>query len=258
MPGTLTITVVGGPTEVLDLGGLRLLTDPTFDPPGEYEPRPGVRLEKTRGPAVDPNRLGAVDAVLLSHDQHADNLDVTGREYLAGAPAVFTTVSGAGRLGGNALPLGNWRHIDLYRPDGGCLRVTGVPAQHAPDGLEGATGDVTGFVVSGDDVPSVYVSGDNVSLRIVGEIAERFGPPDVAILHAGAAQVADLGDVTVTLPAEAAAEAARILGARTVVPVHVDGWSHYSEGVDDVRRAFAAAGLADRLLVVEPGAAATV
>jgi L-ascorbate metabolism protein UlaG (beta-lactamase superfamily) len=28
------ITLVGGPTVLLELGGFRLLTDPTFDPPG--------------------------------------------------------------------------------------------------------------------------------------------------------------------------------------------------------------------------------
>ena len=27
---------LGGPTALLELGGLRLLTDPTFDPPGDY------------------------------------------------------------------------------------------------------------------------------------------------------------------------------------------------------------------------------
>ena len=28
--------VVGGPTTVLDLGGLRVVSDPTFDAPGPY------------------------------------------------------------------------------------------------------------------------------------------------------------------------------------------------------------------------------
>ena len=37
MPSALTVLLVGGPTAVLDYAGLRLLTDPTFDPPGEHE-----------------------------------------------------------------------------------------------------------------------------------------------------------------------------------------------------------------------------
>ena len=30
----LQLTYIGGPTALLELGGLRLLTDPTFDPAG--------------------------------------------------------------------------------------------------------------------------------------------------------------------------------------------------------------------------------
>jgi hypothetical protein len=64
------IQAVGGPTAILEVGGLRLLTDPTFDPPGDY-PRPdGPTLVKLAPPALGPDDLGRVDAVLLSHDQH--------------------------------------------------------------------------------------------------------------------------------------------------------------------------------------------
>ena len=55
--------VVGGPTTVLDLGGLRIVSDPTFDAPG-----PHGYLTKTAGPAVAEDQLGPVDLVLVSHD----------------------------------------------------------------------------------------------------------------------------------------------------------------------------------------------
>ncbi len=64
--------VVGGPTTVLDLGGLRVVSDPTFDAPGPYG-----YLTKTAGPAVTDDQLGPVDLVLVSHDNHADNLMTT-------------------------------------------------------------------------------------------------------------------------------------------------------------------------------------
>ena len=92
------IQAVGGPTAILEVGGLRLLTDPTFDPPGDY-PRPdGPTLVKLAPPALGPDDLGRVDAVLLSHDQHADNLDRSGRAYLARVPVTLTTPSGSARL----------------------------------------------------------------------------------------------------------------------------------------------------------------
>jgi L-ascorbate metabolism protein UlaG (beta-lactamase superfamily) len=74
MTAELTVRLVGGPTAVIELGGVRLLTDPTFDPPGDHPIGDRV-LTKTSGPALPAEDLGRVDAVLLSHDQHPDNLD---------------------------------------------------------------------------------------------------------------------------------------------------------------------------------------
>ena len=87
-------TVLGGPTAVLDLGGLRIVSDPTFDDPG-----PHGYLTKTVGPAVTEDQLGPVDLVLVSHDNHPDNLDDRGRALALAAPLVLTTRSGARRLG---------------------------------------------------------------------------------------------------------------------------------------------------------------
>jgi L-ascorbate metabolism protein UlaG (beta-lactamase superfamily) len=81
----MRVQYLGGPTAILEIGGVRLLTDPTFDPPGEYPIGERV-LTKIDGPALDPRQIGRVDAVLLSHDQHPDNLDRAGGEYLRTVP----------------------------------------------------------------------------------------------------------------------------------------------------------------------------
>ncbi|HEX6620957.1 MAG TPA: MBL fold metallo-hydrolase, partial [Solirubrobacteraceae bacterium] len=93
MPSALTVRLVGGPTAVIDYAGLRLLTDPTFDPPGEHE----GGLTKLTGPAVAADDVGAIDAVLLSHDHHSDNLDPGGRAFLPRARRTLTTTAGAER-----------------------------------------------------------------------------------------------------------------------------------------------------------------
>jgi L-ascorbate metabolism protein UlaG (beta-lactamase superfamily) len=248
----LSLRAVGEPTAVLELAGVRLLTDPTFDPPGSYVPRPGVSLTKTAGPALAPDAIGPVDAVLLSHDQHKDNLDDAERVFLADVPQVLTTRSGAERLGG-ATALPNWETVEIGRPDGGNLLVTGVPAQHGPDGTEHLTGEVTGFVLSGDDLPTVYISGDNASLNVVRRIVERLGRVDVAILFVGGAQLPYLGDAYLTLASADAPEATRVLGARCVVPVHCHGWAHFSDSCESLRSAFERAGIRDRLALIAPG-----
>ena len=62
----LTLTRVGGPTMLIEADGFRLVTDPTFDPPGEYQ-LSYVTLTKTSGPALSADKIGPVDAVLISH-----------------------------------------------------------------------------------------------------------------------------------------------------------------------------------------------
>jgi L-ascorbate metabolism protein UlaG (beta-lactamase superfamily) len=64
----VTVTLIGGPTMVIEIAGLRILTDPTFDPPQSYEG--GVLLTKRTGPAIEALKVLPVDVVLLSHDQH--------------------------------------------------------------------------------------------------------------------------------------------------------------------------------------------
>ena len=76
----MQLTHVGGPTVLIDVAGWRILTDPTFDPPGKkYGFGWGTSSTKTVGPAVRLEDVGQVDLVLLSHDHHADNLDDLGR-----------------------------------------------------------------------------------------------------------------------------------------------------------------------------------
>ena len=248
----LRIRYLGGPTAVIEAGGLRLVADPTFDPPGDH-PVGNRVLTKTSGPVLAPAALGPVDAVLLSHDQHPDNLDRLGRAYLAEAPLVLSTASAEARLGGTVRSLPNWQETELDRPGGGQVQVTGVPAQHGPDGTEHVTGEVTGFVLAGADLPRIYVSGDNASLQVVEAIADRFGGVDVAVLFAGGAQTPLLGDAYLTLTSAAAAEAARILRAQHVVPVHFEGWAHFTQGADTLVAAFSSAGLAERLHLLQPG-----
>ncbi|RFS83825.1 MBL fold metallo-hydrolase [Actinomadura spongiicola] len=246
----IPVRVLGGPTAFFEYGGLRFLTDPTFDPPREY-PVPDGRLTKLAPSSAAPGDLGQIDVVLLSHDQHPDNLDHSGRALLADVPLTLTTPGGGQRLGEGARGLADWEAIELDRPGGGTITVTGVPAIHGPgarEEVEPVTGQVVGFVLTGEGLPRIYVSGDNASLDVVEQIAERFDPVDTAILFAGAPRFAVRFDnAPLVLTSAQAAEAVKILGVRRVVPVHYEGWAHFTEGRDELVAAFTAAGLVDRL-----------
>jgi hypothetical protein len=120
---TAQITLIGGPTALIEVAGHRLLTDPTFDPPGDYE-LSYARLTKTGRPAVDGDQIGPIDAVVLSHEQHFDNLDRAGRAFLQRAARVLTTVTGAARLGSNAEGLGPWTTTTLRKSGRDMLHIT--------------------------------------------------------------------------------------------------------------------------------------
>jgi L-ascorbate metabolism protein UlaG (beta-lactamase superfamily) len=237
------VSVLGGPTTVVDIAGLRIVMDPTFDPPG-----PHAYLTKTAGPAVEATALGPVDVVLVSHDDHPDNLDDAGRTLALSVPTLITNPGAAQRLGPRAQGLAPWQTLEL---DG--LRVQAVPAVHGPaDGVRDESGhvncEVTGFVLSGPGLPTIYLSGDNASLAAVKAVADNAGPIDVAVLFIGAARVpAKERGRPLTLTSERAAAAAEVLGAGLVIPAHLDSWAHFSEGIDDVVTAFDEAGIGDVL-----------
>ncbi|MFK4084985.1 MBL fold metallo-hydrolase [Kribbella sp. NPDC020789] len=238
-----TATVLGGPTALIHLAGWTLLTDPTFDAAGtEYQNGP-VMVRKTADPALKPSQLPALDAVLVSHTEHQDNLDTAGRTVTASASEVFTTVAGAEDLGGATVGLEPWQTRTLSKPGRTPLNITAVPARHGPVGTEAITGPVTGFLLHTDDgsAPTVYVSGDTVDLDAMSALADRYGV-DVALLHLGAAGFEAFGDIRLSLTAALAVEARRLLGDPLVVAVHAEGWAHYTEDRNHVQQTFDAAG----------------
>jgi L-ascorbate metabolism protein UlaG (beta-lactamase superfamily) len=251
------VTLVGGPTAVLEIAGLRIITDPTFDPPQTYtdDGTEGTNgITKTAGPALAANEVGPVDVALISHDHHIDNLDRSGREFLTHIRSIFTTAAGAKRLGNGAIGLDDYESTTVALPTGGEMTITGVPAQHGPAGVWQAVGPVIGFALSGKGLPTVYISGDNSSLEVVREIASTIGPVDVALLFVGGAKFDEVaGGAYLTLSNDNAVLAARIMQSATVIPVHADGWAHFSESAEQLREAFGVAGMPERIIVLEPG-----
>lgn len=246
----VVMTLVGGPTVLIEYGGFRLLTDPTFDPPGLYKAAP-VRFEKTTGPALSIEQVGQVDAVLLSHDQHFDNLDGAGREFLKAQPIVYTTKPGAGRLGGGTRGLAPFESCALRHPDGAELLVTATPARHGPVGVEPMSGEVIGFAL-GRRRPGdlLYVTGDTVWFDGTAEVAHRFAP-QVVLMFTGAAE--PRGRFHMTMGSEDALEAAHAFPKSTLVAAHNEGWVHLRETQHQLAEVFAKFGLADRLARFERG-----
>jgi len=237
------ITHIGGPTTLIEVDGWRLLTDPTFDPPGgSYGFGWGSGSRKLAGPAVAASEVGPVDAVLLSHDHHGDNLDAAGRALLPAAGVVVTTASGSKRLGGGARGLEAWETTQLEAPGRPSIEITATPCRHGPPLSRPVAGDVIGFALrwEGQEHGRLWITGDTVLYPALRGVPERL-EVGTMLLHLGCVRFGVTGPLRYSMTGEEAVALCRVVKPRTAIPVHYEGWSHFRQGREDVERAFAAA-----------------
>jgi L-ascorbate metabolism protein UlaG (beta-lactamase superfamily) len=258
----LRLTHVGGPTVLIEIGGWRLLTDPTFDPAGrDYRFGWGTGSRKLAGPAIAAEEIGPIDAVLLSHDHHDDNLDPAGRALLPSAGSVITTVAGAKRLGGNARGLEPWATTRLEAPGRPTIEIAATPCRHGPPLSRPIVGDVVGFALSweGQGHGALWISGDTVLYDGVREVAERLDV-GTALLHLGGVRFPISGPLHYTLTAAQAVELCGAIEPHTAIPIHYEGWKHFRQGREEIEREFAAApaGFRERVRWLPIGAATDV
>ena len=237
------LTHIGGPTVLIEFAGWRLLTDPTFDPAGgRYRFGWGTGSTKLAGPAIAAEELGEIDAVLLSHDHHDDNLDAAGRALLPRAGTVVTTEAGAKRLGGNARGLAPWASVELTAAGKPAIEVTATPCRHGPPLSRPLVGDVVGFALrwDGQEHGVLWISGDTVLYDGVREVTDRLDV-GTAMIHLGGVRFPVTGPLRYTMTADEAVELCGLLRPEAVVPIHYEGWRHFRQGREQIETALAAA-----------------
>ena len=237
----VSLTHIGGPTVLIEVGGWRLLTDPTFDPAGgSYRFGWGTGSRKLAEPAISAAEIGRIDAVLLSHDHHDDNLDAAGRALLPAAGTVVTTVAGAKRLGGNAFGLEPWASTRLEAPGKPPLEITATPCRHGPPLSRPIVGDVVGFALQweGQENGVFWISGDTVLYDGVRQVADRL-QVGTALLHLGGVRFPISGPARYTMTAKEAVELCELIQPQAIIPIHYEGWKHFREGREAIERDFA-------------------
>jgi L-ascorbate metabolism protein UlaG (beta-lactamase superfamily) len=237
MPDTLTF--IGTATTLLRLGGFTLLTDPNFLHRGQraYLGR-GLSSRRRTEPAMQPAELPPLDAVLLSH-LHGDHFDrVAARELDHGLPVV-TTPHAAKRLRrkGFAAATGllPWERTELTRP-GETLRITAIPALHAPGPAQGlllppVLGSVLELRRDGGTALQLYVSGDTLFRReLAGALRDHFPRLDAAVVHLGGTRVLGL---LVTMDGRQGADLLDLLRPALTVPVHHEDYGVFRSPLSD-------------------------
>jgi L-ascorbate metabolism protein UlaG (beta-lactamase superfamily) len=220
----LRATWLGHSTVLIEIDGVRVLTDPVW----------GTRASPTRlaGPKrfqpvpIRLRHLGPIDAVALSHD-HYDHLDLPTVTALARTGVPFVTSLGAGtHLEAFGLPAERIVELDWWqshRLPGTEVEITAAPSQHfSGRGLKDRNATLWSSLVIRSPRHRVFFSGDTGLTTQYGEIRARLGPFDLVMLEVGAFHPA-WGDIH--LGPLNALKAHELLGGGPFLPVH---WGTFS------------------------------
>jgi len=201
--GRASVTWLGHATVLIELDGVRLITDPLL----------GTRvgfLKRAHDP-IDEDAVADLDAVLLSH-LHADHAHVGSLRTLGtGVPLLAPAGSSrwlAGRGFTDVRELAAGQELQLKG-----VRVRATDASHPHGRWYGSRGPAPiGFLVSGSR--TVYFAGDT---DLFGEMEQLAGTVDVALLPiSGWGRTLGPGHLD---PARAA-QATAMIAPRVVVPIH--------------------------------------
>lgn len=252
-----SLVFVGNATVLLRLGGITVLTDPTFVHRHERVSLGyGMHTTRLTDPAMDVADLPPLDLLLLSH-LHGDHFDQVAERDLDHDLPVVTTKQAAADLGGRGfartVAQDTWDRV-LVRKGGRTLSITATPARHGPGVTDLVLPDVNGSVLETDGldgpVRRVWISGDTLVHDALAEIPRRHPDLDLGLVHLGGTRVLGL---LVTMDAEQGVEAVRTVDPHAVVPVHYDDYDVFTSGLDEFLAAAEVAGLRDRVHPVPRG-----
>ncbi|KAG9125762.1 hypothetical protein FRC07_006321 [Ceratobasidium sp. 392] len=256
------MTFIGTATAIISIDDVNWITDPAFDKAGTEYDLQIVILKSLASPALQLHDLPTIDAVLLSHEDHPDNLDTAGRTLLDGR-TVITTPDGANKLKPrpSVHPIHPWETLSL-RIGGKDFKITGTPCVHLPGG------EVTGFIIetasfglNPEGLPNaIYFSGDTIYLEELAQIRKKFHIV-LAILNLGDVRVVLPGSsepLQITLDGKSAVKLIRDLEPDVVVPMHFDSWAHFTEPSAKSAKVFEEEGLKDKIKWLAPAVKTTI
>lgn len=261
MAPSLKVTFIGTATAILEINGVRFITDPFFSPAGsKFVVSPDLAIEVGEDPALQLNQLPTIDAVLLSHEDHPDNLDPLGRQLLDGRH-VFTTMDGAKNLAPRPAVqgLGPWDEKGVSIA-GKRFHIIGAPTKHVTGN------ECIGFIITGEDfgvgregLPNaIYFSGDTVHIPELKKMADRYHIR-AAVMNLGNAHIpVDLSvpkgpHYQITMDGKSAAQLFREIKADVLIPMHYESWKHFTQFGQELRQTFQDEGVSDKVHWLDAG-----
>jgi L-ascorbate metabolism protein UlaG (beta-lactamase superfamily) len=241
-------------TFLLTINDLTFLVDPMLSPAEAMDPIanagnqrriPMVELPLSEKELIQ--TLQGVDAVLVTHT-HRDHWDAHAQALLPKHLPLFcqppdqAIIEEAGFT--SVQPIHQqltWEGVTIHRTEG----------QHGTGELGRKMGPVSGFVVKGDNTPSLYIAGDTVWCPEVEQALAQFSP-NVVVLFAGAATYVT-GGGPITMNAEDVIRVCHTASTAQVVAVHMETINHCLLRRADLRTAVAVENLAQQVRIPDDG-----
>ncbi len=254
-PGRLTF--IGNATVLLEIGGITILTDPTFIHKHQQTwLGGGLHTTRLTDPAMELADLPPLDLVLLSHF-HGDHFDEVAERDLDHTLPIVTTPQSARDLAERGftqcVPLDVWETLAVGKGDTQ-IRITATPARHGPPIVDLVLPDVMGSLLEitslGTETQRLYFTGDTLIIDELQEIPRRFPDIDLALLHLGGTRV--LG-ILVSMDAAQGVEAMRIVDPALAIPVHYNDYDVFTSSLEEFLQAAQEAGLRERVHVLRHG-----
>ena len=245
--GAGEVYFIGNATTLITYAGFTLLTDPAFMHKGEFTPLGhGVYARREIEPACSPRDLPPLDLILLSH-YHGDHFDDAAARELDKQLPIVTTGHAAQQLAQlgftNLHPLDTW-DVQPVRKGDAELRVTAMPAQHAPEPviqlLPPVMGSMLEFSRGDGHLFRLYISGDTLLVDRLHDIPRRYPEIDLGLFHIGGTTL--LG-VLVTMSGGQGVQAVELIQPRVAIPIHFNDYSVFLSGLDEFQVAAARASL---------------
>lgn len=218
----MEIQLIRHATMLIAVKGQRLLLDPMLSPPGTMSAIPGVKNTADNPLTPLPVELASLlnpSAILLTHT-HRDHWDTVAMENLPGTTPVLCQPVDAERLNkagfNELLPIENsrvWQGLTIYRTGG----------QHGTGEIGRSMGPVSGFVLTAEGEPRLYITGDTIWCSEVESTLTQY-EPDIIICFAGEARFST-GD-PITMGKEDIARLCLQAPQARIVAVHLEAWNH--------------------------------
>jgi L-ascorbate metabolism protein UlaG (beta-lactamase superfamily) len=245
-----SIQFIRNATLILHYSGKKILVDPMFFPKGAFDPIAGKERNPTVALPISVEEIiKDIDSVLVTHT-HPDHFDPVAMEALDKSIKLFNQPAdeeffkNAGYTNAETITDSIvWDGITIHRTGG--EHGSGEVLQHM--------GTVSGFVLKGENQPTIYIVGDSIWIDEVEQAIQQF-KPDYIVTNSGGAEMPGFEGTPIMLNEEQTVTLVQASGNATVIATHMEALDHCRTTRASLRSKADEANISsDKLLIPEDG-----